>query len=42
MSLRVWARAALAEAASINSPYRSLAQAKLNSLPGGAPAKNHH
>ena len=36
------ARAALAEAASINSPYRSLAQAKLNSLPGGAPAKKQH
>jgi tetratricopeptide (TPR) repeat protein len=35
------AREALAEAASINSPYRSLAQAKLNSLPGGAPAKKH-
>ncbi len=33
------ARAALAEAASINSPYRGLAQAKLNSLPAGAPAK---
>lgn len=35
------AREALAEAASINSPYRSLAQAKLNSLPGRAPAKKH-
>jgi tetratricopeptide (TPR) repeat protein len=33
------ARAALAEAASINSPYRSLAQEKLSSLPGGATAK---
>jgi len=33
------ARAALAEAAAINSPYRNLAQEKLSSLPGGAPAK---
>jgi len=35
------ARAALTEAASINSPYRSLAQAKLHSLPGGASTKKH-
>jgi len=33
------ARAALSEAAAMDSPYRALAQEKLRSLPGGAPAK---
>ncbi len=33
------ARAALAEAAAIDSPYRALAQEKLKSLPAAAPAK---